>query len=114
MADAALLYGVSPADTFHLSNTLNTETEAKAFAERFKDSPVTVILVTSALHMHRAVWWFNHYGVKVIPAPCNYFVKEDPDDPDFEWWPSYRKIEMMEKWGHEVVGMWWAKWKTAE
>lgn len=107
VADAAVDLGVNSLDTLQLPGGYNTESEARAYAERFStDSPL--ILVTSAVHMERAVFWFEYYGVEVIPAPCDYRIKEDPDDPENWWWPSFGKLELLRIWVHEEVGLWYA------
>lgn len=111
VADASVLLGVSPVDTFYLAVTENTEDEARDYSTRFsylKDS-VSVILVTSAIHMQRAVFLFNKYGVNVIPAPCNYLVKFDPEDKGFGWKPSFRKINILDRVMDEWLGLLWAR-----
>jgi uncharacterized SAM-binding protein YcdF (DUF218 family) len=35
-----------------------------------------VLLVTSAMHMPRAYWVFDHAGIEVIPAPTDFIVSE--------------------------------------
>ena len=105
VCDAAVKLGVNVKDTLWLDNTENTEGEARAYAERFgylKDS-VKVVLVTSALHMKRAVMWFEKYGIKVVPAPCGYLVKEEPGS-SFHWTPSFGKGRLMDKWMDEKLG----------
>ena len=96
------------------------QSQAEAFAAlaielgvspRFgKDTPL--ILVTSALHMPRAMFWFRHYGLDPIPAPTNYLVMPDPGYETFTWGPSTRKIAMTRKLLHEYAGMLYAKWKV--
>jgi uncharacterized SAM-binding protein YcdF (DUF218 family) len=113
VADASVLLGVSPNDTFYLDMTENTEDEARDYSARFgylKDS-VNVILVTSAIHMPRAVFLFNKYGVNVISAPCNYLVKFDPEDKGFGWKPSLKKIYILDRFMDEWLGVMWAKIK---
>lgn len=111
VAGAAVELGVSSLDTLQLPGGYNTESEARAYVERFGvETPL--ILVTSAVHMERAVFWFEYYGVEVIPAPCDYRIKEDPDDPENWWWPSFGKLELLGIWLHEKLGLWWGKLKT--
>lgn len=40
----------------------------------------SVILVTTAWHMPRSVWFFEAQGLKVIAAPCAYQAKREPYD----------------------------------
>lgn len=117
VADAAVSLGVSPQDTLYLPNTLNTESEAYSYTRRF-NSPIRqsvnpVILVTSAVHMRRAVYWFNYYGIDVIPAPCNYLFKEDPLNPEFKWKPSWEKVKMLDKVMDEWLGLLWGRLKSS-
>ena len=111
VADAAVALGVCKQDTLYLANTLNTENEAESYLKRFGNTN-KLILVTDALHMRRAVFWFNYYGLSVIPAPCNYNVKEDLEVQDFAWWPSYSKIKMLDSLMNEWLGLQWAYFKT--
>lgn len=120
VAEAALSLGVSAADTLHLPWTENTEAEAVAYSEKFlsvnKNSlniQCKVILVTSALHMKRAVFWFEKHGIKIIPAPCDYYVKYDLEKPRFDWYPLWKKAGLLDAWLREVVGLLWAKFKTS-
>lgn len=106
VCDAAVKLGVNVKDTLWLDNTENTEGEARAYAERFgilRDS-VRVVLVTNALHMRRAVLWFDKYGIKVVPAPCGFIVKEEPGSFKNWWIPSLNKGRMMDAWMEEVLG----------
>lgn len=112
VADAAVTLGVAPADTFHLPNTLTTEHEAAMYVKRF-GTETPVIIATSALHIPRAMFWFQHFGVTtIIPAPCDHLVKNDPETTSFRWWPGLKKGMVLNKVIHETVGLWWGKLKT--
>lgn len=108
---AAIQLGVAPQDTFNLNNPYNTQTEAKYYANRFKEQD-TVIIATNALHMRRAMFWFSHFGKTPIPAPTNYIMKNGSYEPDpfFRFSLKYRKI--LGKVFKEYVGYWYAKWKV--
>ncbi len=110
-AHAAVVLGVPPADTLMLNTPHNTEAEARAYVARF-GSERRLILVTSAIHIPRALFWFRHYGLDPLPAPADHRVKIDPRYSPYTFRPSSRKIEMMDRWLHEFVGLWWAKLKT--
>ena len=110
VADAAVALGVSPDDTLYLPNTINTENEAYSYTKRFANK-YPVILATDAMHMPRAVFWFKHFGIDVIPAPCNYRFKEDPAKPVFKWKPSLNKVRMLDGLMDEWLGMLWARVK---
>jgi len=62
----------------------------------------TWLLVTSALHMPRAVKHFTTVGWKIIPYPCDYHSGRD-----FRWsfWPSLSKgLKLWALFFHEVMG----------
>jgi uncharacterized SAM-binding protein YcdF (DUF218 family) len=108
VAEAALSLGVAPFDTLRMDHTVNTESEAKT-AVQFLAGASSVVLVTSAVHMPRAVYWFEQYGVEVIPAPTDYMIKDDPTDVDFFWEGWTNRLEYMNKAMHESVGLMYAK-----
>lgn len=110
LARSAVALGVSPKDTVMITTPGNTEEEASAYSERYRQSEV--ILVTSALHMPRATFWFQEAGIQVLPAPTDHLVKPEKDKSIFNFKPSIRKIDMMDKLIHEWVGLLYAKWKT--
>lgn len=111
LAEMAIQLGISPQDTLLQPTAHNTEAEARAYSQRFS-STIPLVLVTSALHMSRAVYWFKHYGLAPIPAPTNHLVMPDPGYESFAWKPSTNKIDMSAKLLHEYAGMRYAKWKT--
>lgn len=60
--------------------------------------PVSILLVTSASHLPRATALFNKQGFKVTPAPCDFLVKDRPEDTfreldPFDLLPNDRAIE---------------------
>ena len=80
MADAAISLGVNPLDTLHLPQTKTTIEEIESFIDRFGNKS-RIVLVTSALHMPRAVRIANSRGLSVWPAPCDFIAKKAPYDP---------------------------------
>ena len=110
-ARAAILLGISPADTLLQTEPHNTRAEARAYAQRF-GSRTRLILVTSAVHMPRALFWFRHFGLDPLPAPTDHRIKIDPTRSPYTFRPSSDKIDMMDRWLHETVGMAWAKINT--
>ena len=103
LASTSVELGVSPADTLWLPTPTSTREEAAAYLARF-GSHNQIILVTSALHLPRAMGWFQHQGLHPIPAPANHLIKIDPDRWTYHWRPSLRKISIMQKVFHEYAG----------
>lgn len=112
VADAAVALGVNPQDTAYLGNTINTEHEAAMYVKQFGTKTPTVV-VSSARHARRSLFWFKQYGVETVYfAPCDYIFKEDPSDPQFLWKLSLKKGAVLQKYLHERVGMWYGKLKV--
>ncbi|MEZ5031472.1 MAG: ElyC/SanA/YdcF family protein [Saprospiraceae bacterium] len=104
LASAAVDLGVSPRDTLCLSDPRTTREEAAAYRARL-GTGATVILVTSAMHLPRAMGWFRYQGLDPIPAPANHLVKISPDRWTYDWWPSPQKITRMRRVCHEYAGL---------
>ncbi len=69
---AAVLLGI-PANKIITENfPKDTEEEAELIAPRVQGK--TVILITNADHMYRAVNYFKTRGINVIPAPASFFT----------------------------------------
>ncbi len=106
MANSAVIMGVNPKDTLLLVNASSTWNEAIDFKKRFGSSK-QFFLVTSAIHMPRAMENFKRLGLNPIASPTNYLVKEDADKNVYSWKPSSIKLTMTEKALHEFVGLWY-------
>ena len=109
VAKAALLLGISATDTILLTKSFDTESEARYLRDRFPELS-EIVLVTSALHMQRAVYWFETFGFHVIPAPTDHQVKVDPDSPSSFWGWNTQKISLTNKLLHEYAGYCEAKY----
>jgi uncharacterized SAM-binding protein YcdF (DUF218 family) len=64
---------LNPESILKLNTPTTTEEEAISYGKALGN--ITPILVTKAIHMHRAVVTFSSMGIDVIPAPCNFIVK---------------------------------------
>ena len=103
LGKAAVSLGVSPGDTLLLPGGSRTSEEIEAFTSRFgTDRPI--ILVTSALHMPRAMEWCNRYQFKPRPAPAGYLMKFDPITPRYDFIPTYQKVMLWQRVLHETWG----------
>ncbi len=75
MADILELTGVPSSALWLQSKSQNTYEDALYSSQMLKDKGIThIILVTSAVHMPRAVALFRHQGLVVTPAPADYTV----------------------------------------
>jgi uncharacterized SAM-binding protein YcdF (DUF218 family) len=106
---AALELGILAKDTLLLTKGLNTETEAISYLERFGKREV--IIVTSALHMKRAMIIFSAYGIHAIPAPTAYTVKKSHGVNLVSYLPSLNNILKLKSVQHELLGILWFKLK---
>ena len=104
MKETAIALGVQQECISVQENVTNTETEAAAYLAAFgTDTPL--IVCTSAIHMPRAVAWFEANGVKqIIAAPTDYLA---PKSIAFQWrslLPSLKNLDLWKLWGKEVLG----------
>ena len=106
---AALELGVSPEDTLLLESGLNTEMEASAFVRSF--GLEQLLLVTSAMHMPRAMLLFEFYGAKPIAAPTAFLTKADYGSHWVNYLPASGNIERLNRVWHEYLGVLWFKLK---
>lgn len=104
LAMAAVDLGVSPADTLLLTEPTRTSEEALAYVQRFGAENPT-ILVTSAIHLPRAMGWFRQAGAEPQPAPATHAVKFAPGRMTYHFIPSPSKIGLMHQALHEYGGL---------
>lgn len=94
--EAAVSLGVSESKIQMLERPTTTLEEALAFREEF-GADQHIILVTSALHMPRAVEIFKDQGLTVIPAPSSYDYKDDGHRYNGVTLPSFSSLELMNR-----------------
>lgn len=99
----AVSLGVPAEDIIVLNGPQDTQEEAQLIASKFSNT--SLVLVTTALHMPRALLLFNQAGLEPIPAPTNYFSK-----PFKSWWvfPTADTLAHTEYWAHEQLGILWS------
>jgi uncharacterized SAM-binding protein YcdF (DUF218 family) len=69
-----------------------------------------VMLVTSALHMPRALASFWAVGVEAIPAPCDFEVRSEPAHP-LRWLPDAGALAASTRALKEYLGWWVYRWR---
>lgn len=73
MAEVIELLGVPKPAIIKEANSANTYENAVDVAKILKTRHIArILLVTSAMHMPRALALFKHQGVDAIPAPCDF------------------------------------------
>lgn len=73
MATLAQKLGV-PSQAIVLERTSQTTFDNAAHVSRLLEPSAHILLVTSALHMHRAVRSFNPHNLSITPYPCGYLT----------------------------------------
>jgi len=89
------------------SRSRNTR-EHPAYIRPLLDGDAPVLLVTSALHMPRAVARFRAVGIEVIPAPTDRELQRYHDLRD--WLPDSRALERSTRVLKERLGLLHARW----
>lgn len=69
-----------------------------------------VLLVTSALHMPRALATFRAAGVNAIPAPTDFEVIPEPAHP-LRWLPDAGALSASTRALKEYLGLWVYRWR---
>jgi uncharacterized SAM-binding protein YcdF (DUF218 family) len=99
--------GVAPRDLIVETASRNTEENATAAAEMLAPEDVgRPLLVTTAMHLPRAVRLFRRRGIDVIPAGCQYRTDEF-EFGVFSFLPSARMASNNNEAAHEWLGSFW-------
>jgi uncharacterized SAM-binding protein YcdF (DUF218 family) len=103
-AKAASAWGVPTESILLMDQPLDTATEIRTLRELVGDS--TVLLVTSASHMPRAMEYCIRYGVRAVAAPTGHLA-EPPATWGWRAWllPSGVHLRKTETALHEYVGL---------
>lgn len=110
-ARVAQSLGVPRSDIITLDTPRDTEEEAAAVAKAIGHQPF--LLVTSASHLPRAMRFFQHQGLKPIPAPANQMAIESPLNPWERIIPSPLWLMHSDRVGYETLGRIWQWLKGA-
>lgn len=106
MARAAQSLGVDPGDMILLETPRNTREEARQAATI--TGRKTLVVVTSASHMPRAMVEFRQQGLDPIAAPTDFLSSDDPRRL-WNYTPQARYLEQTELFWRETLGQWWQK-----
>ena len=110
MADVAVAMGVDKRDLILESFSKDTKDQARLIKKIVgKDS---FLMVTSASHMPRSMALFEKQGMKPIPAPTGYGVKQRQRPSPGMFFPGASALRKAEIAFHEYLGMAWAKMRS--
>jgi len=104
---AAIVLGIDSLQIKMQKKPKNTRQEASEYKRLFGDT-AKLILVTSAIHMPRAMKMFRKAGLNPLPAPTNHLIKKGKHKDFWFWLPAAGNIQKMESAVHEYVGLAWA------
>ena len=91
----------------NLGICINTHDEAVAFRKLARSQGWSkVLLVTSALHLRRAVALFKQQGIEVTPVAADFQVLGVPPDSRFSPFPREHRLFLMYLYMHEKIGWW--------
>lgn len=103
-------YGIAPVWTENTSQ--NTRQNAQRSAALLKARGIdTIVLVTNAAHMPRAVESFQRAGLNVIPAPTLFFPTQPEGHDPASWVPSAAAMHQVYYAAHEWLGRFWYRWQ---
>lgn len=84
---------------------LNTQAEIALLANTILHRPVA--LVTSAMHMRRAMFWAEVYQLQAIAVPAQQLIRQQSPGEDWQdWIPKRGAIEVYEYFIYETIGFW--------
>ena len=109
MAKVALSLGVNKSDILLLERARDTHEEAIQTLNSVGNK--TLVLVTSASHMPRAMAEFNKLGMNPTPAPTNYLAHSEIKQPWEKYAPKAKYLEQSERFWYEQMGRWFMQLK---
>jgi len=106
MYRTALLLGVDSSRLSLQEEPRITWHEALSYRQNF-DTTATLIIVTDAIHMPRAMMLFRKAGLHPIAAPTNHLIKKGFYRPRPDISLGSGNIKMLEAGFHELTGLVW-------
>ena len=105
MADIAHMLGVSREDM--LLETQSKDTQEQAVRIRELIGPTSMVLVTSAVHMPRAMMDLQKAGLRPIPAPVDFSDWIRSQSGPRQFFPGAKELKKVESALHEYLGLLW-------
>lgn len=104
LARIARNLGVPEEDMVLQQGSRDTGEEAARLVEMLGSEGLVV--VTSAAHMSRTLFWFNRMGAEPVPAPTHFLARVQGSG----WaWPTLDNLERTTFAWHEYLGLAWAR-----
>jgi uncharacterized SAM-binding protein YcdF (DUF218 family) len=107
MAAVARMLGVIPDDMVLESQSQDTGQQSQ-FVQRIVQDD-RCVLVTSAIHMPRAMLVFEQKGLRPIPAPTEFGDWMRKETNPYRFFPRAGELRKVEAAFHEFLGLLWAK-----
>ena len=107
MAEAAQGMGVNKKGIILENRAKDTESQAIEIKKITKGD--RFILVTSASHMPRSMMLFEKLGLKPVPAPTDYLLKQSSRMTPGAFFPSPGAVFRAHRVVYEHLGMAWAR-----
>lgn len=105
-ADLLRELGVPRRDIVARQESTSTRHDALAVRDVMQSHAISdVLLVTSALHMPRALTTFQAAGISAWPAPTDYEVTDPPGVRGWRWLPHFEAFHRSSRAWHEYAGM---------
>lgn len=109
LAEIASKLNLSPQQLVIEAASVNTASQAKALAPLLQDKPF--YLVTSAIHMPRAMALFGRQGLHPIAAPADFTYYWQDERLAKYYLPNPKNLVYFNIAWHEILGIAWAKWQ---
>jgi len=107
MAEAATALGERREDMVLEIESRDTEDEARLVHDIVGDDPL--VLVTSAIHLPRAMFLFSRRGMKPIPGPADRCTERSPEFGLGGLFPNHDGLANTTRTLHEYLGIGWSK-----
>jgi uncharacterized SAM-binding protein YcdF (DUF218 family) len=104
----ALFLGTDSSAMAIQTEPYNTRMEAEEYVRNFGRNN-NLIVVTSAVHMPRAMMLFRAAGTDPVAAPANRLLYNVSSRSLISWFPTSDNIEMLESYIHELAGIIWGR-----
>jgi uncharacterized SAM-binding protein YcdF (DUF218 family) len=105
-------FGVPASAIIAPGRSVRTYTDAKIVGEIVeREGFGRVLLVTSAMHMPRAMATFRSAQVRAFPAPTDFEVVESEQAGTYPWLPGSEAFWQSSRALHEYIGLAWYRWQ---